>query len=150
LDLFENLAIAKKIIRPANSYEITTSREFDISRFDKKTSNIKLVNYISSDFSIDFVEQCKNLGIKINLLCDDKSKLPDLRVKFFDYQVLDFDRSQTIELIKKEAPNLSVDFSIISGKKVVSKGVVSSSYRDVFGVDSDKFLLDLEWCMLYS
>ena len=67
---------------------IFLNKPMNIKYLHSVIQNIKQINYfLSIDDDPQYFNNLQNLGIKLNLLCDNEEQLTDIRVKFFDWQV---------------------------------------------------------------
>ena len=116
------------------------------------SSRIKNINYVSDEFDEEFVKKILNRGIQMNLICTDKNKLKDQRVKFFDFKILPFDEQEKIENSKKEVEEeVAKNSSIASRKKIIKNQKEYNSLYEANGKKNiDDLFLDLEWKMLYN
>ena len=83
---------------------------------------------INENFTDTYLTDVKNLGIKVELFCENESKIDDYRFDFFDFDVNEsiFNSKEDLE-DKKSQVNSSTKF--FSGKVLLSGGKKYSCYE---------------------
>lgn len=84
-----------------------------------KNNILMLTIMMSENISEKFLKNCKTLGFKIKIFCEDSDKLNDYRFKFLDWEInKDFDNKNKL----KEIKNISEESKFVSSKILISKG----------------------------
>jgi len=99
---------------------VITNKDINVSLLLPHRSNILLMTVmISDDVSEKFLKQCKAIGLKIKIFCNQKDKLEHYRFKFLNWDIeKDFDEERSL----KNIPNLNEKSKFISSKVLISKG----------------------------
>jgi len=102
---------------------------------DKKI-NIKILEYfksniaqftisINDDFDEEYLKQVQEIGIQLEIFCEDKSKIQDFRFKFFD-----FDVNESIWKSKDDAGDkVAENTKFLTSKVILSEGKKYSCYE---------------------
>ena len=93
-----------------------------------KSNIVQLTVNINENFTDTYLTDVKNLGIKVELFCENESKIDDYRFDFFDFDVNEsiFNSKEDLE-DKKSQVNSSTKF--FSGKVLLSGGKKYSCYE---------------------
>jgi len=99
---------------------IITDKDININMIAPYRNNILLITVmLSANISEKFLKQCKTIGLKLKIFCDDKDKLEEYRFKFLNWEVNeDFEN----EGVLNKLSNLSEKSKFISSKLLISKG----------------------------
>jgi hypothetical protein len=99
---------------------LITDKDINVNLLAPFRGNIELLTVIISDnISEKFLKQCKSIGLKIKLYCDNKNKLNEYRFKFLDWDV---EKDYLEESQLKNISGLNEDCKFISSKVLISKG----------------------------
>jgi len=109
---------------------IITDKDININMIAPYRNNILLITVIlSANISEKFLKQCKTIGLKLKIFCDDKDKLEEYRFKFLNWEVNeDFEN----EGVLYKLSNLSEKSKFISSKLLISKGKQFSCKANYF------------------
>lgn len=141
-DLDQMIEILKR-----NTCEITTSRPIPANSLLFK--NLTKLYYISEEFDEKFISELNKNNIKFSLICSNKNKLKEQRIKFFEEKIMLFNEEKIIEKNKKKIENL--DFSklkINSNKIILNEDKFFNSYYEI-SKNKDDLCLDLNNVMCY-
>jgi hypothetical protein len=149
MDLFHNEENLERIV---SQYTVSVITKKPIKESILKSGKIKLINYVSDEFDSDFVNNIREQGIDMHLICTKKDNLQKERIRFFDYKVFPFDEQAKI---KKSKSTINIEdvknLKIASNKKVFkNKSMHNSHYEANDCKNIDDLMLDLEWVMLYN
>lgn len=114
-----------------------------------KFKSILAIRYVADSFDEEFVKKCIKLGKNIILFCTSEKNLSKERMKFFDLNILHYDKQKLIEKRKK---NLTLNqFSYSSNRKVLKDKILHPShYAANLKENLDDFYLDLEFMYVYT
>jgi len=130
-----------------NKCEITTKKT--ISKDILENPNIMKVNYISSDFDLNFIKTMRKKNKKYTLFCNKKSKLGKQRAKLFDEEIYLLTKKSISNRHLKKIKNINLkDLKILSYRKILYKDKLYSSYYEISKKKED-LLLDLNNIMIY-
>ena len=120
--------------------------------------NINQINYfVSEDTDTQYIKTLNNLGFPVQLLCKDAELINDIRLKFFDWNVLEYKQTS-----KKDLDNIDLlcDNSFYqSSRKIISNGKIYNSkaawlhekdgdHKQV--IDCDEFWQELKTIKIYN
>ena len=138
---------------------IITDKDININMIAPYRSNILLMTImLSPNISEKFLKQCKSVGLKLKIFCDDKSKLEEYRFKFLNWEVnQDFEN----EGVLNKLANLSEKSKFISSKILISKGKQFSckanyfankhlDNREEYVILSKEFEQEIEFFKIYN
>ena len=127
--------------------EITTNQPIPSNSLIK--DKIKCINYISDSFDSDFINEVSKKGIKLILMCTDKEKASEERLKNFDHKIYPYYKTEIIEKNKNKIGEIDLEnLNIHSRRKIIYNGKEYSSYFQISEKKEDLFL-DLDWLMCY-
>jgi hypothetical protein len=93
-----------------------------------KNNIVQLTVNINESFTVDYLTQVKNIGINVEVFCEEESKLADYRFDFFD-----FDVNENMFKKKEDLDNnlckLNESTKFLSGKILLSEGKKYSCYE---------------------
>jgi hypothetical protein len=146
MDKHFSLEVLSKFISQTK-LEITTDKPIPVNLLIKE--KIKCINYISDSFDGDFINEISRKGIKFILMCTDKEKVSDQRLKNFDHKIHPYYKSEIIEKNKKKIGEVDFEkLNIFSRRKIICEGKQYNSYFQISEEKEDLFL-DLDWLMCY-
>jgi len=146
MDKCYSLEVLGKFLSQAK-IEITTDQPIPPNLLIK--NKIKCINYISDSFNTDFIDEVSKKGIRLIIMCTDKEKINEQRLKNFDHKIHPYYKSDIIEKNKKKIGD--VDFkrlNVFSRRKIIFEGKQYDSYFQISEEKEDLFL-DLDWLMCY-
>jgi hypothetical protein len=134
----------------ASPASIITNKPIDKELLN--SSRIKLINYVADEFDENFVNNIRERGIDMHLICTNKINLKQQRVKFFDYKVIPYDEESKISDSKEKISEDIIKNSRIASRKKVFKNnqQYNSHYESNSFENIDDIFLDLDWIMLYN
>jgi len=151
----------KNIISFSNGrrLNIITDRIIDIKILNICRNNIECITYqVDDDSDIDFVKKVKSLGIDINLISKDNSKLNTTRLKFIDFDIKEKEclNKKDLDLNGETCDNaffFTNKILISQGKKFASKihyekNIEFSDKNKVF--EEEDFWLDSNHYIIYD
>lgn len=99
---------------------IITDKDINVSMLLPFRQNIILMTILMSEnISEKFLKNCKSIGLKLKIFCNNKDKLEYYRFKFLNWNIeKDFDEERSLSKIK----NLTEKSKFISSKVLISKG----------------------------
>ena len=93
-----------------------------------KNNIVQLTVSINNSFSIEYLNNVKNIGINVEVFCEEEDKLADYRFDFFD-----FDVNESIfkkkEDLNSNLSHLTESTKFLSGKILLSEGKRYSCYE---------------------
>lgn len=118
-----NLAASWATTRKCNFF---VDRELDLQIFKQLKQNINQINFfIDSSTSVEFIEQLHNTGVKVMLYTKDTSNLADLRLKFIDWIVHEYETSSKNDIDKSSKICNNTKYK--SSKSILSKNKIYHS-----------------------
>lgn len=134
----------------ASPASIITNKPIDKELLN--SSRIKLINYVADEFDENFVNNIRERGIDMHLICTNKINLKQQRVKFFDYKVIPYDEESKLSESKEKISEDVIKNSRIASRKKVFKNnqQYNSHYESNSFENIDDIFLDLDWIMLYN
>ena len=120
--------------------------------------NINQINYfISEDTDTQYIKKLNSLGFPVQLLCKNIENINDIRLKFFDWNVLEYKQTS-----KKDLDNIDLlcDNSFYqSSRKIISNGKIYNSkaawlhekdgdHKQV--IDCEEFWQELKTIKIYN
>jgi hypothetical protein len=134
----------------ASPASIITNKPIDKELLN--SSRIKLINYVADEFDENFVNNIRERGIDMHLICTNKINLKQQRVKFFDYKVIPYDEESKLSESKEKISEEVIKNSRIASRKKVFKNnqQYNSHYESNSFENIDDIFLDLDWIMLYN
>lgn len=99
---------------------LITDKDINVNLIAPYRSNIIMLTVIMSDnISERFLKQCKSIGLKVKIFCNNKEKLSEYRFKFLNWDIeKDYDENRKLKNFK----NVSDQSFFISSKVLISKG----------------------------
>tara|TARA_B100001093_G_scaffold69260_2_gene59726 strand:- start:72310 stop:73476 length:1167 start_codon:yes stop_codon:yes gene_type:complete len=155
-ECFDELNIVKWVRgRKAN---IFLDKQMNINYLGIVRENINQINYfLSEETNVDYIKTLSKLGFPVQLLCNDQEKINDIRLKFFDWNVLKYEQTS-----KKDLDNIDLlcDNSFYqSSRKIISNGKVYNSkaawihekegdHKEI--IDCEEFWQELKTIKIYN
>jgi hypothetical protein len=132
----------------SRSLEVTIRKPFDLKFLSNK--NLGMVNYLSDDFDDFFVRALNASGKRFSLFGTDADTLKEQRMKFFDFDIIFFDKKEIVKR-KKEATSGEFDENCLkkTSKRVLFEEDEYQSIYDYTG-ETDDFWFDLDWFRIYK
>lgn len=93
-----------------------------------KNNIVQLTVNINENFTDSYLSDVKNLGIKVELFCEDADKIDDYRFDFFDFDVNESIFNSKEDLEEKQG-QLNSSTKFFSGKVLLSGGKKYSCYE---------------------
>ena len=83
---------------------------------------------LNESFTVDYLTQVKNIGINVEVFCEEESKLADYRFDFFDFDVNEnmFKKKEDLD---DNLCKLNESTKFLSGKILLSEGKKYSCYE---------------------
>jgi len=99
---------------------LITDKDINVNLIAPYRSNIIMLTVIMSDnISEKFLKQCKSIGLKVKIFCNNKDKLSEYRFKFLNWDIeKDYDENRKLSNFE----NVSDKSFFISSKVLISKG----------------------------
>ena len=93
-----------------------------------KNNIVQLTVNINESFTVDYLTQVKNIGINVEVFCEEESKLADYRFDFFDFDVNEnmFKKKEDLD---DNLCKLNESTKFLSGKILLSEGKKYSCYE---------------------
>jgi hypothetical protein len=132
-----------------NKVAIITDKPFRESILRYK--NVQKVIYFSKKFDKGFIDLVKSKGIDITLYCTSKQKIKEERFKYFDNQIILFDKNKVIKENKKKINIPEVDFKLKSYRIYLKDKKANSSLYEANGCENlQDIFVDLDHLMIYT
>lgn len=142
------------LCKDIDKFSIITDKLIDqnvIKLIKSKISGITF--FINDKTKIEDVNFMQSHGIPLNLLTKQKSDLQDLRLKFLDFNIKEYDLNMPESFKLKNEKNLK----FLSNRNVISEGQVYNSYyslglqKNSFSLDNiEDFTEDFHFCRIFD
>jgi hypothetical protein len=140
---------------------LMTSDKININFLRSYMSNIVAMTLFveSEEFDEDYLKSLESIGIKYTLICRDKSKLPSLRFKFFDWTVEEYKKhtKKDLDFSAEVCDNTfyhSNKILISNSKEYSSKASLDAGIErtkeDQKIIDNDTFWEEVEHINIYN
>ena len=93
-----------------------------------KSNIVQLTINLNETFNAEYLSSVKNIGINVEVFCEDESKLNDYRFEFFDFDVNESLFKSKADL-GDNASKLTKSSKFLSGKILLSEGKKYSCYE---------------------
>lgn len=99
---------------------IITDKSLNLAPFTAYLGNISCITIVMSDnISKSFLNECKKLGLNIQIFCKDEDKIQKYRFDFLDWKIMpDFKKNKKLS----DFQNLDENSKFVSSKVLISRG----------------------------